>query len=255
MSLGREMQYRTNILFGRLKNVMILLLIFFVFLKLNEATGRFAGYSETEIFSYLMGINILRGIIFGGQSRQMASEINNGMFSKYLVMPVNHFFYQFFYEAGQRFMNLFSAVLEVIIFALIFKINFYFQTDIKILGLFLAVLILALALYYVLSYLINMLAFWSREAMGPRFLFEWALEFASGAYFPLDILSQAVLVFLAYLPFYYIVFFPMSTYLGRTGDGEIVRGLVFQLAFIGLFAGLAYGTWRRGLKKYSGEGI
>ena len=48
-----------------------------------------------RILFYVILIALLRPIVFGSQSRTLASEINTGIFSKYLTMPVNVFFYFF----------------------------------------------------------------------------------------------------------------------------------------------------------------
>lgn len=254
MSFGQTMQYRLNFVFGRLRNFMVVLLFLFIWMKLTE-TGKFAGYAREEVMTYLFMMIILRGIIFGGQSRVMAEEINNGWFSKYLTQPISHFWYQFWRESGERLINFLSAIFEVVIFSLLFNFGFIWQSSVAQLAWFGLSLTLALIIYYLLSYALNMLAFWSREAFGPRFLFEWLLEYSSGAIFPLDIVKTGVYNLLGRLPFFYIIFFPISIYLGRFTGEMITHGLFLQSLWIGILGMLCWMLWGEGLKRYSGEGI
>lgn len=255
ISWGKELSYRFNFMLARLRNIIILLLLYFVWLNLSAASGKFAGYSADELMTYVIIVNIMRSLIFGSQSRELAAEINEGIFSKYLSQPLNHFWYGFWRELAPRIINFISALIECLIFYLIFRPRLLAPDSIVAMGLFTLSIILAIFLYFLLSYLISLLAFWSREAMGPRFLFEWLLEFSSGAYFPLSILSGMLLTGLSILPFYYLVYFPAMIFLERLSAAEIIIGFAWQsiwLILIGLAVRLIYG---KGLKHYSGEGI
>lgn len=255
LSFVRELEYRFNFFLGRLRNIVALLLLFYVWRTLTDKSGSFASYTEQELITYIFAVNILRSVVFGSQNRQLASEINEGWFSKYLIQPVNIFWYHFFREMGQRAIYLFSAIFEVIVFVLILQVDVIIQTNFFILIPLVFIVVLSLMLYYLLSFLVSMIAFWSREAMGPRFLFEWFLEFASGAYFPLSVLSPVLFLSLTFLPFAYLIFFPVELYLGRINVQQfwlMVSTQVFWMLIVGVFSRF---IWARGLKKYLGEGI
>lgn len=254
-SWERELEYRFDFFLGRLRSVVVLLLLYFVWLTLSSKTGRFANYTSAEIITYVFIVNILRSVIFGAQSRRMAGEINDGTFSSYLLKPINHFWYVFWGELAQRSIYFITAIVEVIVFALILNVNFFWQIDKLILAIFAVSIIFSIFLYFIMSYLVSLFAFWSREAMGPRFLFEWFLEFASGAYFPLSILSGIFYAVLIFLPFAYLIYFPVSVYLGKFDFQQGLTGISIQLLFIGVLGFLALFVWKRGLRRYSGEGI
>ncbi len=255
ISWQKRLEYRFNFFLERLRNIVILLLLYYLWHNLTLASGRFAGYFSPELFTYVFAASLLKSAVFGGQSRTMAQEINNGDFSTYLVKPVNHFLYIFFQELAERSLYLLCAIFEVLIFILLLRPPLFWQSDFKLVGLFLVAVIFALLLYLVLSYLVSLLAFWSREAMGPRFLYEWILEFASGAYFPLNVLSHGFLVFLHFLPFAYLIYFPLSIYLGKLNSGQINQVFLVQLGWIIAAGFLCVWVWHKGLKRYTGEGI
>lgn len=251
----RELTYRFNFFLGRIRSIIVLILLYYFWHALSRGSGFFAGYSSVELFTYVFGASILKSIIFGAQSRQTAVEINDGSFSRYLIQPVNHFWFIFWREFAERSIYFLSACLEVVIFILVVKAKIIWQLNIKLILAFFVSLVLAVFLYFILSYLVSIMAFWSREAMGPRFLFEWILEFASGAYFPLNILPKIFFVLLSFAPFIYLIYFPMSIYLGKYDFWQIITGISMQIIWIITFGLLTLAAWKRGLKKYSGEGI
>lgn len=234
---------------------MVLFLFYYLWRHLAYSTGNFAGYAENELITYVFLANILRSIVFGSQSREVAQTINQGNLSAFLTKPMNFFAYNFAKETAERTVLFISAALEVFIFAILLKADLIWQNRFELLLLFLLASFLAMILYSLLSFLASLIAFWSREAMGPRFLFEWLLEFASGSFFPLNILGDAAFVVLSALPFMYLIFFPLAIYLGRLDERQIAAGILIQITFISLAGVMAARVWRNGLKKYSGEGI
>ncbi len=254
-SWENELEYRFAFVLSRFRNIVYLLLLYYVWMNLSQMTGRFAMYRAEELTTYVFLAHLLRSIIFGAQSRLAALEINDGTFSTYLVKPITHFWFIFWRELAQKMIYFISAVCELAIFIFFTKANFLWQNNIKFLAFFAVAILGSIFLYFLLTYLVSLLAFWSREAMGPRFLFEWFMEFASGAFFPLDILSKNFLLVFQFLPFAYIIYFPLKIYLGKWDSWQIVMGISMQLVFIVISSLLVMVAWKRGLKRYCGEGI
>jgi ABC-2 type transport system permease protein len=239
----------------RLRSVLVLVMLYYLWNALTINSGTFAGYTTAEIFTYVLWVNFMRSAIFGVQSREVADQINTGDFSRFLIAPVNYFWYEFFRELAERSINFVLSIAEVFLFILIIKPKLFIQTNSTTLLYFIIASILAVFLYYIISYLVSLIAFWSREAMGPRFLFEWILEFASGAYFPLSILSSGFFAFLHFLPFMYLLFLPVSLYLGKLNNLQITYLFMGQLFWLIFFSILLAYVWRTALKRYTGEGI
>ncbi len=255
ISWQKELEYRFNFFLARLRSVLVMVLLYFVWLALTKKSGRFAGYTQAELVTYVFGINVLRSVIFGAQSRQVASDINEGTLSAYLTRPMSYFLRTVAAEFGQRCLYAVTALGEVLLFLLLLKADLLVQRDAAVLALFALSVALAAALYFLLSYAVSLLAFWSREAMGPKFLFDWVLEFASGAYFPLDILTPAFFAVFSALPFALILYLPMEIYLGRADLAAALRGIALQAAWVLLFGPSVFWVWQRGLRKYTGEGM
>jgi ABC-2 type transport system permease protein len=108
-----EMEYRLNLLLGRLRSITTFVLLYYIWHSLAASSGKFAGFTWPELITYIFGVNILRSVIFGAQSRLVAQEITSGSFSMYLVKPVNHLLFTFARELSQR--SLYFVFLGMII--------------------------------------------------------------------------------------------------------------------------------------------
>ncbi|MBI4812130.1 ABC-2 family transporter protein [Candidatus Falkowbacteria bacterium] len=258
ISWQRQLVYRFNFFLWRLRHIIGMLLLYFLWSNLTANFSRFAGYSSSELFTYVFAANILRSIVFGPQSREAAEEITSGWFSKYLIMPVNHFGYNFCREAAERVLNFLSSLVEVFFFIFIFKPPLIFPKNFETIIIFLVASAIALFLYYILSYLISLFSFWSSKASmtgGVRFLYEWFLEMLSGAYFPLDILFRPFFLLAAFTPFLYLIYLPLSIFINKYSSWQIVTGITLQIIWIVAALLAVKIVWRKGLKRYSGEGI
>jgi ABC-2 type transport system permease protein len=72
--------------------------------------------------------------------------------------------------------------------------------------------------------------------------------------FPLDILPPALTKVLAFTPFPYQLFFPVSVYLNRIQGAALWQGILIQIFWVVAFYILARVVWRRGIKKYTAVG-
>jgi ABC-2 type transport system permease protein len=103
---------------------------------------------------------------------------------------------------------------------------------------------------FLLFYTIGLLAFWAQEVWG---IFESTRIIGlvlSGGVFPLTIFGDKGLALLSWLPFKYIIFFPLEIVTGRLTLAESISGLLIQLSWIALLLLLSHLIWRQGCKKF-----
>jgi ABC-2 type transport system permease protein len=100
----------------------------------------------------------------------------------------------------------------------------------------------------------GLLAFWLPDVWAPRFLSFVILEFLTGALFPLDIRPEPLSTFIRLLPFQYFMYFPVKVYLGQLTVLQMAGGMAVGLVWVGILWYVMAMMWRRGLRKYAGEG-
>lgn len=114
---------------------------------------------------------------------------------------------------------------------------------------------LALVLYFFISMVISLFAFWTEEIWATRFLIGLIfLEFFSGSYFPIDILPKWLSGIIYLTPFPYLIFFPMKIWLEQLSIVLIVQSFVICSIWVILFYYLTLFLWRKGSKTYGAFG-
>ena len=257
ISFQQEFAYRLNFIMWRVRNVLQVLLTFFLWSSVfrDPETSVF-GYNQEKILTYVFGILVLRAVVFSARAVDVAGEISNGDITNFLLKPVNYFKYWATRDAASKALNLSFAFFEIIILYLILKPHLFFQADPGVLFAVLISLVFAVVIFFCLLFITNMSAFWMPEnGWAAQFLFIVIVtEFLSGGIFPLDILPDAMQKILYSLPFPYLLFFPLQVYLGKIAGMEIVRGLITSLFWIIILLFSVKFIWLRGLRRYSAEG-
>jgi ABC-2 type transport system permease protein len=218
ISFAQEFAYRLNFIMWRIRNVLQIILVYFLWSSVFEdPTRQVFGYDREKILTYVFGILILRAIVLSARAVDVAGEIANGEITNLLLKPINYFRYWASRDAASKFLNLSFAALEISILYFVFKPQLFLQTDFLVLMAFILAVILAVILFFCLLFLVNMFTFWLPEnGWAAQFLFIGIItEFFSGGVFPIDILPGIIQKILYILPFPYLLFFPLQVYLGK----------------------------------------
>lgn len=257
ISFQQEFAYRLNFIMWRLRNVMQFFLVFFLWDTVFSDPNRIIfGYDRDKILTYVFGILLLRALVLSARAVDVSSEISGGELTNYLLKPVNYFRYWFTRDISSKALNLGFAVVEAAILYIVLKPPFFLQTNFGTILSFIVSVCIAVFLFFSILFLVNMVSFWA-PSMGwsAQFLIiVIAVEFLSGALFPIDVLPQTVQNVLSYSPFPYLLYYPLQIYLGKFTTGAIVKSLLISSAWaVFLLISINY-VWKAGLKKYAAEG-
>lgn len=246
--------YRFNFLMWRVRNIVFLLSIYFLWYSvIPEGTNLF-GYDQSSILTYILGTALIAAFVLSNRSYAIGDEINQGNLSNYLLRPMNYFAYWFSKDIGDKLMNIIFSVAELFVIYLFLKPPIYIQTDLKVIIFFIISIIFAIILYFFMNVLLGLIGFWSPDVWAPRFIFWIAIGFFAGSYFPLDILPSLIYKFFAILPFSYLVYFPMKVYLGQLSIVEILKGFIIMISWTGALFIIVNFIWQKGLKVYTAQG-
>lgn len=246
--------YRASFIIYRLRFVLGILTMYFLWLVVLPEGETVFGYDQSTMLTYVLGVSLMTSIVFATKSQSIATDINEGNLSNFLLRPVSFLKYQFARDIADKGVNIVFAIFELTLLFVILKPPFYIQTDPVYLTLFVISTLFATLMYFFFSVLLGMVGFWSNETWGPRFIFYQLIIFFAGGLFPLDMLPSAVYQSLEYLPFQYLIYFPLNIYLGQVGVNEAVKGIAISGAWIVLMLFLTKYLWGLGLKFYTAHG-
>jgi len=155
---------------------------------------------------------------------------------------------------AQKTVHVVAAILEVGLLALVVRGELFLPRDPATWLLFGAAVVLSSLLFFFLEFAISTFAFWTSESGGPLFCFELFLQFAAGAFFPLDVLPLALRRALEATPFPYMVFFPVRIFLEKVTPAEALRMIAMETLWLAVVFTMAMTIWRRGVRSYAAEG-
>lgn len=257
ISLQQEMAYRVNFIMWRVRNIIQIFLVFFLWDTVFANPGKaIFGYTKAQILTYVFGLLIVRAFVLSARAVNVAGEVSSGELTNYLLKPIDYFKYWFTRDISNKLLNLSFAAFEATLLYFVLKPDFFLQTNPIYFISFLAYLVLAVFIFFVLLFITSAVPFWMPEAAwGAQFLvIAIVTEFLSGALFPLDILPAPLQTVLYLTPFPYLIFFPLQIYLGKISGFAIVRGLLVSFAWAVILWFLMKAVWNRGLKAYQAHG-
>ena len=258
IGIQNNLTYRFNFLARSLFGLIPLTAVVLLWRTIYTTKGAgsvISSYTLAEMISYYLLVTVVDALTAVNEDDwQIAADIKDGNISQFLLKPVDYLWFRLCLFVAGRITYLAIAVLPLALFFFWLRQYFVLPADGTTLGCFLASLVLTALVQFFLSYTMAMLAFWVLEVSTFIFIL-YAFEYiASGHLFPLDILPPAIARVLAFTPFPYQLYFPVSIYMGKVTGAALAQGLLIQLGWVVFGYSLARFAWNRGIKKYAAVG-
>ncbi len=257
IGIQNTLVYRVNFLFRACFGLIPLMATIFLWRAIFEgqSDSSIAAYSLPEMISYYLVVTIVDALTaVTDDDWQIAADIRDGQISQFLLKPIDYLRYRLCLFLSGRLIYTSIALGPVALFILLQSQYFVLPPNAVTLGFFAVSVALTALLQFLISYTMALLAFWILEISTFIFIL-FALEHLAGGHlFPLDLLPPALSHFLAFTPFPYQMYFPVSIYLGKTSGSDLLRGLILQAFWVFAVYLLARVVWARGIRRYSAFG-
>jgi ABC-2 type transport system permease protein len=250
ISLKEYFVYRINFVLWRLRNVFMLILTYYLWSSVYTTKVTLFGYTREEIITYVLAVTLVSTFVLAGRTADLAGEILNGSIINYLLKPFNFLWGIVVREAADKFVNIGFSVIEVVVLILILKPYIIVSTSFTLYFWLIFLIGIGSVISFFISFLLSMLAFWTPEVWGPRFIFMILTTFLSGMLYPLDIFSPVIYNVLMLTPF---------PYLGYVQAKLFVKGIEFitpqliisSLIWTVILYLLVKFMWQKGMKEFS----
>ena len=248
--------YRLNFIMWRVRMILQLLAIFFLWNAVLKNSPNAFGYDAPTFLTYIFGSSFVRAIVFSNKSTGVQSDIGSGDLNNHLIRPINYFGYWFSQDLADKLLNILFSVLEIGFLLLILKPPLIPPASLFHAFMFAISVVLALIMWFYFSMIIGLSTFWMPEGNGwpQRFFVYVLLEFFSGGLFPLDILPNTLRSVITNLPTAYLLNHPMQIYLGRIPQSGTFQVLFMMIIWIFVFKRIAQFVFNRGVKIYGAYG-
>ncbi len=257
LGIQSTLVYRVNFAVRAVFGLVPLLALILLWRAIYEGRtdGDIGGYSLPEVVTYYLIVNVVVALTAVTEDDwQIAADIRDGRISQFLLKPIDYLGYRLCLFAAGRVVYIAAAVIPTVLFLWAQRAELLGPASGLHLAGFLVSLGLTALLQFFVSFTMALLAFWVLEVATFIFIL-FAFEYIAGGHlFPLDLLPPVVQTALHFTPFPYMLYFPVSVYLGRVDAAGVMQGLAIQGAWVVGTWLLARWVWRRGLKHYSAVG-
>jgi len=250
------MEYRADFLFGLLNGCFGVFIQFFLWTAIygGSEENYLYGYSYPQMIVYIIMAGVMVRIVSTDFQFDVAFDIKQGTLNRFLTQPISYFPYRVFDFLGRK---TFQLIIITIVSACVLLVTHYslgaeFLPFNIILTLF--ILPLSLLLNCVLFYCISMTAFWLTEAWGVFDGMAVISTILSGGIFPLSVFGERAQEIFKFLPFKYVIYFPLNIICGNENRESIIFGITASLSWILLLYLFSRLLWNAGMKKYIAAG-
>ncbi len=256
-NIQTNMIYKVNFLIGTISTLILFSVHFNLWNTIYKVsnTNIIRGFALGDMIAYVAVARILHVFVNSlNFDRKVANEIKTGTLSVYLVKPMNYFVYNMSLKLGNMILQFGVSLTAYVVLLLFVLKNNAVVPSIQTFALVLFTAILGMLINTLIGYVIALMALWV-EHVDIVFVFKGLfLTFISGVLIPISFFPEILKTLLNYLPFKYLISFPIDVYLGKVASMEIISGIVFQFAWIIILYFTSKLMWNKGIKKYSSVG-
>lgn len=246
--------YRLNFILWRIRSVMQLLLVYFIWWSVFRSQDIILGYTISSILTYILVAALIKAIVLSTRVTDLIDSINSGSIVNFLIKPLGFVRYYLARDVADKLFNILFYIAEVSLLVFLLKPEIIIQKDVLILIYFIFAVAGGLVIYFCINFVISLTAFWVENSWGPLFLMSVLLESLGGGLFPIDILPKSIFNILMLTPFPYLIYFPSKLYLGTMSMPEIVNGFIVILLWVSILIFLMNAVIKAGFRHFSAAG-
>lgn len=227
--------------------------LIFLFVWSNAAAfGAIGGYARGDFVAYYLVLIVVNQLTFAQTNWTVGDLIRDGTMNAILLRPIAPIVDTVAAEIAGKVVLLSFAIPVAGVLLIVLS-----PPGVRLPGdpiVFVITLLGAWALRFLWGYWLALTAFWSTRS-NALVLMQDALVFVlAGQVAPTDLLPGGLRTVAEWLPFRYMLGFPIEVLLGKVHGGALPRGMIVQLAWLTVAGGLAYSFWRRGVRRHAAVG-
>ncbi|MCG2691336.1 ABC-2 family transporter protein [Microgenomates group bacterium] len=255
-SISDALVYRATGFIWMLNDLGPALVMIIFWLAAFQTKDTIAGYTLSSMVFYYFGVMMINSLIATHPQYFMSEEIRSGAFSNYLVKPVKLAVYKLASALAWRAIRVIFFIPIILILWQLFPAQLtHLSFSLTTLVLFIFSLSLSLLINFFIKMILGLTTIWFTEAGWLFLSFNIVASLFSGEMIPLDLLPSNIIAVNNFLPFKYLVYFPLSLILNKISTAkELFFGLSIEVFWVIFFYCFYRLVLRRGIKNYCAYG-
>jgi ABC-2 type transport system permease protein len=229
---------------------------YFLWREVLAAGGKtsVAGYDlQGLVFYYVLAALVFNCI--NPDFDLLARDIYDGGLNRFLVYPISVFQFKM---AGVFARYVLSAAQIILVWGILSVFAVFTPAtppSFTTLPLGLLSCLLAALTFFIMVYLVELIAFWIDNAWNLRLIMQFTTNLLSGALIPVAAFPEWLRNLSELTPFPWLISFPIECLLGRAGLVDLGHCVLMLSVWCGVLALAIRIVWRRGRLRYSGIGL
>lgn len=211
------------------------------------------GYSRPQLITYYILSYILNILFSPDIAWSISDDIQTGKLNYIIITPINYIFLKLSEEVNKHIIT-YPILIITISLAYLGFFPDWLSKPYSILSLLLCFVSITLGSIYLtlVGVIMGLLSVWFNKINGIFYMQSALIQILSGAVIPLNWFDNWFGKILQWNPFSFIVFYPLSIYMGDYGD-VLLRLIIFIFWILLLFL-ITKIVWRMAMKKYQAYG-
>jgi ABC-2 type transport system permease protein len=252
-SIAEQLQYRVANAIWILSAVLEPVVYLAVWTAVAEGQGGSVGsYSEADLAAYFLASVLVNHWTLNWVMWEFQYRIETGQLSFQLLRPIHPLHQDLADNLGYKLVMLVLLVPVTALLAWWFQPRFALEPWAA--AALVPVLLLALALRFVLEWVLALAAFWTTRVLALNQIYAAVLLFFAGRFAPTDLLPGPLDQLTWLLPFRWMVAFPVELAIGRIGPREALLGAALQTAWLAAALLALRLVWERGQRRFTAVG-
>jgi ABC-2 type transport system permease protein len=245
-------EYRAEIIMWMMSSVLMIVMLL-VWLSISSTQGDINGFARGDFIAYYMIGLLVRNLTAVWASWELDRKIREGALSPELLRPIHPIHNDIAGNWGEKSIRIF-IVVPIVAVALWLTPDAHLNLQPPNVLAFVAAIFGAWLILFFSDYLIGISAFWTSQT--SAFLMGWYgfRVVLSGMLAPVQLFPPAVQSLLHWLPFRYMLSFPIEVLIGKTQGADLLNGLLIQFTWAAIFIIAVRVMWRIAMKNYSAVG-
>jgi ABC-2 type transport system permease protein len=252
LAIQSAMEYKTDFFISLISGGFTIVIQFFLW------TAIYGGSEQAELFGYDYGQMVIYVVMAGIMGKYVATgfeydimeDIMEGNLNRYFVQPVGHLGYRVFNFLGIKTLENFMVIILSAALLLVISVTAGIAFNIINILILLLIAPLSLMISFMLFYCLAVANFWLTWGWGVFNGARVITTILSGGIFPLAVFGETVTAVLMFLPFPYIVYFPLNVAVGNVVGTDILLGVLMQVVWVVVLFILSQILWPIGMRKY-----
>jgi len=212
------------------------------------------GYSYSNMVAYYLLAMIGRAFSsMPGLASGIAQDVRDGTVKKYLTQPIDMLSYLLWHRIAHKLVYYVVATGPFVLVFFVCRDYFSGWPDALTIVGFIASLVMAFLLGFLMESLIGLISFWFLEVSSLLFIYMMINYFLSGHMIPLDYLGRFG-EWVQYLPFKYLAYVPAQIMLGRYSQPQLFAELATEMCWIIALLAANRVAFQRGVRRYGAFG-